>query len=197
MALPVNELLSASHADPNWFLSTAAQSAAALVAIIGGFLVSRVITISSERGAMGAELEHLPKKKAGKQGLLSTLGTEVNSGAESAQQALRREIADIEVRQEHLQVQLQNRDYISDIRWAAISLCYFAIIGVVLPLWFLPVTPETFESLSLKCWLFVGFLSGVLALAGTIWRAIRRIPAAFASELPSAGSEGVAPLPRK
>ena len=35
--------------DPNWLLSTSAQSAAAMIAIVGGFLVSRVISLSSER----------------------------------------------------------------------------------------------------------------------------------------------------
>lgn len=42
------------NTDPNWLLSTTAQSAAALVAIIGGFLVSRVITLASNR----AHYEH-------------------------------------------------------------------------------------------------------------------------------------------
>jgi len=37
--------------DPNWLLSSTAQSAAALVAIIGGFLVSRLISLSVERTA--------------------------------------------------------------------------------------------------------------------------------------------------
>ena len=35
--------------DPNWLLATMAQSAAAMVAVIGGFLVSRIITLSVER----------------------------------------------------------------------------------------------------------------------------------------------------
>ena len=46
--------------NPNWLLSTMAQSAAALVAIVGGFLVSRVVTLSSERQGLeqrGRELE--------------------------------------------------------------------------------------------------------------------------------------------
>ena len=38
--------------DPNWLLSSTAQSAAALVAIVGGFLVSRLITLSGERNAI-------------------------------------------------------------------------------------------------------------------------------------------------
>jgi hypothetical protein len=37
--------------DPNWLLSSAAQSAAALVAIVGGFLAARVIAFNSERDA--------------------------------------------------------------------------------------------------------------------------------------------------
>jgi hypothetical protein len=36
-----------SQADPNWLMSTTAQCAAAIVAIVGGFLVSRVISIQS------------------------------------------------------------------------------------------------------------------------------------------------------
>lgn len=39
----------ATTVDPNWLLSTAAQSGAALVAIVGGFLVSRLVSISAER----------------------------------------------------------------------------------------------------------------------------------------------------
>ena len=37
--------------DPNWLLSTTAQSTAALVGIIGGFLLSRVVAIISEKSA--------------------------------------------------------------------------------------------------------------------------------------------------
>lgn len=39
-------------ADPNWLLSTSAQSAAAIVAIVGGFLVSRLVTLSAERNSL-------------------------------------------------------------------------------------------------------------------------------------------------
>lgn len=50
--------------NPNWLLATMAQSAAALVAIVGGFLVSRVVTLSSERQGLeqrGRELEQRMK----------------------------------------------------------------------------------------------------------------------------------------
>ena len=34
--------------EPSWLLSTMAQSAAAIVAIVGGLLVSRVVALASE-----------------------------------------------------------------------------------------------------------------------------------------------------
>jgi hypothetical protein len=45
--------------DPNWLLSSTAQAAAALVAIVGGFLVSRLVSLSSERGQMLRRREEL------------------------------------------------------------------------------------------------------------------------------------------
>ena len=46
----------AATTDPNWLLSSVAQSAAALVAIIGGFLVSRLISLSVDRGRIDEQL---------------------------------------------------------------------------------------------------------------------------------------------
>lgn len=43
--------------DPNWLLSTTAQCAAALVGIVGGFLVSRVISMAAARNSLGHRLE--------------------------------------------------------------------------------------------------------------------------------------------
>lgn len=45
-------------ADPNWLLSTLAQSTAAVVAIVGGFLVSRLVQLSSEREGLRRRLTH-------------------------------------------------------------------------------------------------------------------------------------------
>jgi len=38
--------------DPNWFLSTVAQSTAALVAIIGGLLISRLVSLAADRDGL-------------------------------------------------------------------------------------------------------------------------------------------------
>jgi len=59
--------------DPNWLLSTSAQSAAAIVAIIGGFLVSRLVTMSAERNGLlrrREEIDALAAIKRGERGQL-------------------------------------------------------------------------------------------------------------------------------
>lgn len=45
------------HTDPNALLSTLSQSSAVMVAIIGGFLVSKLVAISSEREALKRQLK--------------------------------------------------------------------------------------------------------------------------------------------
>ena len=48
--------------DPNWLLSTTAQSASALVAIVGGFLVSRVVSLGSDRQSLTRRLDELQQR---------------------------------------------------------------------------------------------------------------------------------------
>jgi hypothetical protein len=43
-------------AEPEWLLSTTAQSSAALVGIIGGLLVSRLVAMAAERSAIERQL---------------------------------------------------------------------------------------------------------------------------------------------
>lgn len=50
--------------DPNWVLSTTAQSTAALVAIAGGFVLSRVIALGSERSGLHLRLRQLETELA-------------------------------------------------------------------------------------------------------------------------------------
>lgn len=51
--------------DPNWLYSTIAQSTAALVAIIGGFLVSRVVSLAGTREALQRRCRELESRLAG------------------------------------------------------------------------------------------------------------------------------------
>ena len=49
--------------DPEWLLATMAQSAAAIVAIVGGFLVSRVVSLASERQGLERRARELHERK--------------------------------------------------------------------------------------------------------------------------------------
>ena len=56
--------------DPNWLLATMAQSAAAMVAVIGGLLVSRVITLSAERRGLDRRVREIRERTDDKKSLL-------------------------------------------------------------------------------------------------------------------------------
>ena len=78
----MNELgLIPSHTfDPNWFLSTDAQATAALVAIIGGFLVSRLIGLVSEKTQQVQSLAELQSKRRVKDAELEKFNRTVGTG---------------------------------------------------------------------------------------------------------------------
>jgi len=48
--------------DPNWLLSTCAQASAAIIAIIGGFFVNRIMILYSEKNGITSELNNINNK---------------------------------------------------------------------------------------------------------------------------------------
>lgn len=60
-------------ADPNWLLSALAQSAAALVAIVGGFLISRVIATASDRDTIRRRINTLDSQIGARQHRLNEI----------------------------------------------------------------------------------------------------------------------------
>lgn len=48
--------------DPNWLLSTTVQSSAAIIGLIGAFLINRVFNIPLERRIINEELEKIEKE---------------------------------------------------------------------------------------------------------------------------------------
>src|SRR3954452_21681256 len=51
-------------ADVNWLLSSLAQSTAALIAIVGGLLVSRYVSLHAEQSAAGRRVDDLDRRVA-------------------------------------------------------------------------------------------------------------------------------------
>jgi hypothetical protein len=66
-----------SPPDPDWLLSTAAQSAAALVAIIGGLLVSRLVALSVERESLQRQRDETETTRDLAQQRLSVLTADI------------------------------------------------------------------------------------------------------------------------
>lgn len=67
--------------DPNWLLSTTAQCAAALVAIVGGFLVSRVVALSTERQGLARRWQELVGRRAISEGQRAAVDGEITGYA--------------------------------------------------------------------------------------------------------------------
>lgn len=59
--------------DPNWLFSTAAQSAAAIVAIVGGFLATRIVSLSAERDSLKHRIRTLDAQLQKRQERLDTV----------------------------------------------------------------------------------------------------------------------------
>jgi hypothetical protein len=60
--IPRDNRLMATQFDPSWLPSTVAQSTAALVAIVGGFMVSRFVSIDSEMSGARRRLEEAEER---------------------------------------------------------------------------------------------------------------------------------------
>lgn len=63
--------------DPNWLLSTCAQSAAAIVAIIGGFIATRVLSLSTERNGIELRLKEAVNNLRLKQEMLDEVNDKI------------------------------------------------------------------------------------------------------------------------
>lgn len=61
------------YTDPNWLLSTIVQSAAAFVAIVAGFIISRLLALSAERGGLQTRVRDIRLQLAIKKENIQTL----------------------------------------------------------------------------------------------------------------------------
>lgn len=64
-------------ADPNWLMSTIAQTTAAIVAIVGGFIVSRLISMSIEKESLLSRLKDINTEYEFKNNLLVDLNKRI------------------------------------------------------------------------------------------------------------------------
>jgi hypothetical protein len=164
-------------ADPNWLLSSAAQSAAALVAIVGGFLAARVIAFNSDRDAAVRRSSITGRDLQGWMNLEATAKAELDerdqkSPKEPKQRAeLKSRLSESQERvvrlimeQDQIQRELAAMEFPADVGFGFGVLFNFALLGVVLPIILMATQPED-VSLLWRIVVVIGFLLGLLGLA--------------------------------
>jgi len=146
--------------DPNWLYSTIAQSSAAIVAIIGGFITATVLTISSEKRSLKRlwdikriQMDQLDEKFANKQDL------------ETEKSLITIEAAEARF---HLE-SITTPKFI----WLGIAvLAYLSITGILLPV--IALGYEIFNS-TLRNWIIILFSLGIIGIFVYIILLIREL----------------------
>lgn len=101
--------------DPSWLYSTIAQSSAAIVAIIGGFITSATLRSAAEKRSLIKRLEWLNSyTKSGLAPITENI------------EELKREIPTLETR-------IKTFAYPPNLLWGLLVLGYLALMGIFLP----------------------------------------------------------------
>src|SRR5690625_1943945 len=79
--------------DPNVLFSTAMQASATVVAILGGFIVSRILSLSSERNGIVSQLEDIRDTREIKKKHLERL--QIDATIESVGEIILRDLRDL------------------------------------------------------------------------------------------------------
>ena len=104
--------------DPSWLYSTIAQSSAAIVAIIGGFITASVLMLTAEKG-------NLKNQRDDKKFYLQNKDKYILLDTRSLQ-ILEQEITDLEAR-------IKAFSYPPNLGWGLFVLLLLAIFGIIIP----------------------------------------------------------------
>ncbi len=106
--------------DPSWLYSTIAQSSAAIVAIIGGFITASVLMLTAEK-------RNLKNQRDDKKFYLQNKDKYILLDTRSLQ-ILEQEITDLEAR-------IRAFSYPPLLGWGIVVLGYLAVFGIFLPVY--------------------------------------------------------------
>jgi hypothetical protein len=105
--------------DPNWLYSTIAQSSAAIVAIIGGFITATILGLTAEK-------KSLVKQLGVKERNLDSLKQYHLDVITVNMEDLEKDIA-------NLKIQIKEFSYPPNLGWGIIVLGFLAFFGILLP----------------------------------------------------------------
>ena len=144
--------------DPSWLYSTIAQSSAAIVAIIGGFITATALRLRAERARLGRLQANIREK-----GSKEDVGNQVQ-GQRAGVSSTIIEAAEIRIHTEYRAPRF--------IRWGMLILAYLAFSGIVLPI--ISIGCELFQA-PLRRLVLVLFCLGIIALLVYIGWLIREL----------------------
>ena len=117
--------------DPNWLYSTIAQSSAAIVAIIGGFITASVLLLLAEKRSIANQLN---EREARLDGLVSRGGLFGRRGKDDSESFREDEISSLEREVESLKDRLSTLSYPKNLGWGIVILGYLAVFGILSPI---------------------------------------------------------------
>ena len=140
--------------DPNWLYSTIAQSSAAIVAIIGGFITASVLMLTAEKRNLKNQLANKKfyLQNQDKYPLLDT-------------RSLQQEITDLDAR-------VRAFSYPPLLGWGFVVLGCFAFGSIVLPVMVIMIE---IYSMQIKQFIFILFILGLAAVFAYIGFQIREL----------------------
>ena len=159
--------------DPNWFYSTIAQSSAAIVAIVGGFITHRILTLITEKRGLKNQLAD---KQARLDALIQKYGdlTKIKSVSKEGEkiQTLTKpadpkaqEILQLTEEINNLETLIRTFAYPPHLQWGLVILACFAFGSIVLPIMVMVIGIYPVQA---KQFIFILFVLGLAALFGYI-----------------------------
>ena len=193
--------------DPNWLPSTLVQSTATIVAIIAGFLVSRVLSLATEKNSLGNIIDDLTTEYDAKIKRLNKLQDSFdeseqpeepseNTGYLRSMLPIERESAKvkaakinqqqneynyldvecnvIENKIRDLSNKLESIKQPKGLSWGILALLYFSMVGIIIPLSFLPISSQAFTAW--HKWIFFSlFITGLITVFSYLFYSIRNL----------------------
>jgi len=129
--------------DPNWLYSTIAQSSAAIVAIIGGFMTATILRLTAEKRSLVKRLESL------------------NSYTKSSSAPITENIEELKREIPTLEARIKTFSYPPNLKWGVAVLGYLAVFGILFPV--LIIAFEAFFNW-VKASITTTFLLGIIAV---------------------------------
>jgi hypothetical protein len=118
--------------DPSWLYSTIAQSSAAIVAIIGGFITASVLMLTAEKRNLANQLSEKKIRLERLKFERDTRDVSLNL-AEELKLVDNRDIALLEGEISNLNSHIKTFSYPQNLGWGLVVLGYLAVFGILLP----------------------------------------------------------------